>query len=53
MTTEDEIKKGLLELFAEIAKREKKKAIGEDDYLKASLASVLESLFKDARKSIE
>lgn len=53
MTTEDEIAKGILELLAEIAKREKKKAIERDDYLDAFFATVLESWFKDARKSIK
>lgn len=53
MTTKDEITKGILELLAEIAKRERKKAIERDEYFDAFLATVLESWFKDARKSIE
>lgn len=53
MTIEDEIKKGLLELVADAAEREKKEAIQERDYLKASLAQVVESIFKGARKSME
>jgi hypothetical protein len=53
MSTKDEITKGILELLAEIAEREKKKAINKDDYFDAFLAQILESWFKDARKSIK
>jgi hypothetical protein len=53
MPTTDEITKGILELLAEIAEREKKKAIQRDAYLDASVAQVFESLLKDARKSMK
>lgn len=52
MTTKDEITKGVLELIAEIANREKKKAVNRDDYFDACIAQVLESWFKEASKSI-
>jgi len=42
----------VMELLAEIANREKKKAVSRDDYFDAFIAQVLESWFKDARKSI-
>jgi hypothetical protein len=53
MSVNNEITKGVLELLVEIANREKKKAITRDDYFDAFLAQVLESWFKDARKSID
>ena len=52
VSTNSEITKGVLELLAEIAKREKKKAVTRNDYFDAFLAQVLESWFRDARKSI-
>lgn len=51
MSSESEIKKLVLELLAEIAKREKKKAIEKGDYVDAGLATVFESWFRDALKS--
>jgi len=48
----DEITKGVLDLLAEIAKREKQKAINKDEYFDAFLAQILENWFKDARKSL-
>lgn len=52
MSTRDEITKGVLELLAGIADREKKKAVNRDDYFDAFIAQVLESWFKDASKSV-
>jgi len=52
VSSKDEITKGVLELLAEIANREKKKAVNRDDYFDAFIAQVLESWFKEARKSI-
>ena len=53
MPEKDEITKGILDLLAEIAAREKKKAINKDEYLDAAIATVLEIWFKEARKSIK
>jgi len=53
MSSESEVKKLVLELLAEIAKREKKKAIEKDDYVNAGLAAVFEGWFKDALKSMK
>lgn len=53
MTTQDETAKLILELLAEIAKREKKKAIERDEYFDAFFATILEGWFRDARKSIQ
>ena len=53
MSAKDEITKGVLELLSEIANREKKKAVNRDDYLDAFIAQVLESWFKEARRSIK
>ena len=53
MTNEDEVTKALCRLLAEIAEREKKKAIQKDDYGGALIASFVEGLFKEAEKSIE
>ena len=52
MSTKNEITKGILELLSEIANREKKKAVSRDDYFDAFIAQVLESWFKETRKSI-
>lgn len=52
MSTNNEIIKGVLGLLTDIANREKKKAVARDDYFDAFLAQLLESWFKDARKSI-
>ena len=53
MSAKDEITRSVLELLAEIANREKKKAVNRDDYFDAFIAQVLESWFKEARKSIK
>lgn len=53
MSTTDEIMKGMFGLFAEIAEREKKKAINEDEYIDAAMLQIFESLSKEARKSIK
>lgn len=53
MSAKDEIMKGLLELLAEIAEREKKKAINNDEYIDAAMLQIFESLSKEARKSIK
>ena len=52
MTDGDEIGKALCRTFAEIAGKERKKAIRNDDYAVALVASVFEGLFKDAAKSV-
>lgn len=52
MTDGDEISKALCRTFAEIAGREKKRAIQNDDYAAALVASVFEGLFKDAAESV-
>ena len=52
MTNGGEIGKALCRAFAEIAEREKKKAIQEDDYGGALIASFVEGLFKEKEKSI-
>lgn len=52
MTNGDEIGKALCRTLAEIAEREKKKAIQKDDYGGALIASFLEGLFKDAEKTM-
>jgi hypothetical protein len=52
MTEKEEITKAVLELLAEIAARERKKAINKDEYLDAAVATILEVWLKEARKSI-
>jgi hypothetical protein len=52
LSTTNEIMKGLFGLAAEIAEREKKKAINEDNYINATVLQICESLSKDVRKSI-
>jgi hypothetical protein len=53
MPEKEQITKGILELLAEIAAREKKKAINKDEYFDAFLATVFESWFKEASKSVK
>jgi hypothetical protein len=48
----NEITKGILDLLSGIAEREKQKAINKDEYFDAFLAQILESWFKNARKSV-
>jgi hypothetical protein len=52
MTDGDEIGKALCRTFFEIAEREKKKAIQNDDYGVALVASIFEGVFKEAEKSL-
>ena len=52
MTNGEEIGRALCRAFAEIAEREKKKAIQEDDYSEALISSFVEGLFKEMEKSI-
>jgi hypothetical protein len=53
MPEKEKITKGILELLAEIAAREKKKAVNKDEYVDAFVAQFLESMFKEASKSIK
>jgi hypothetical protein len=53
MSTNDEITKGVLELLAEIAKREKEKAVKKDNYVDAFFAQLFEGWLKEARKSLK
>ena len=53
MPEKDEITKGILDLLATIADREKKHAIDKREYGDAAVAAVLEGMFKEARKSIK
>ena len=48
MTEGDEICRALCKVLAEIAEREKKKAIQNDDYGGALVASIFEGFFKEA-----
>lgn len=48
MNSDNEFGKALCRLFAEIAEREKKKALRADDYITAFLAAVLEGVFKES-----
>ena len=48
MTEGNEINKSLCKLLAQIADREKKKAIQEDDYGSAFIAAIFEGLFREA-----
>lgn len=47
-----ELNKAVCSLFREIAEREKKKAIGSDDYGTAFVAAILEGILKEAELSI-
>lgn len=49
----NEVAKALLRLLAEIANKERRKAVESEEYLEAFIASVLEGYFKEAEKSIE
>lgn len=51
MTESDEIGKALCRLLAEIAEREKKKAVQNDDYGGALVATIFEGFFKEAERS--
>jgi len=49
----NEIAKGILDLLAGIAEREKKNAISKREYVDAGVATALEVIFKEARKSFD
>lgn len=51
MTEGDEIGKALCRVIAEIAERKKKKAIQNDDYGSALVATIFEGFFKEAERS--
>jgi len=53
MTDSDELAKALCRLFAEIAEKEKRKAIESDDYGTAFVAAVFEGLFNEARRPLD
>jgi hypothetical protein len=52
MTDGEEVAKVIWRTLAEIAKREKEKAINFGDYAEALLAGFLEGLFRGAEKSL-
>ena len=51
MTEGSQISKALCRVLAEIAEREKKKAIQEYDYGDALVASIFEGIFREAEHS--
>lgn len=51
--TNEEIVKALFRVFAEIAEREKKKAIRNEEYDRALFSGFAEGLFKEVEKSFE
>jgi len=51
ITEDNEIGKAICRVLAEIAEREKKKAIQKDDYGGALVASIFKGLFKEAELS--
>ena len=53
MTEKNEITKGILDLLVQIADKEKKNAIDKREYVDAAVATILEGMFKEARKSIK
>jgi len=53
MIESDEISKALCRLLAQIADREKTKAIQKDDYGNAFIAAIFESIFKEAEHSFK
>lgn len=52
MTEGDEIGKALWRVLAEIAEREKKKAIQNDDYEGALIATIFQGFFKEVERSL-
>jgi len=50
ITEDDEIGKAICRVLADIAEREKKKAIQNDDYGGALVATIFEGFFKDAER---
>lgn len=53
MSSENEIEKALCRVLAEIAEREKKKAIQVGDYGDALIAGFMEGLFREAETSFK
>ena len=53
MTSGDEIGKVLCRTFVEIAEREKRKAINNDDYGGALVVSIFQGFAKEFEKSIQ
>ena len=53
MTEGDEIIKAFCRLLAQVAEREKTKAIQKDDYSTALIATVVEGLFREGESSIK
>jgi len=53
MSGENEIEKALCRVLAEIAEREKKKAIQNDNYGNALIAGFVEGLFREEEKSFQ
>ena len=51
MTERNEIGKGLCKILAEIAERESRKAIQNDDYGDALVATIFAGLFREAERS--
>lgn len=51
MTEGDEIGRALCRVLAEIAEREKKKAIQNDNYGDALVATIFEGFFREAERS--
>jgi len=49
----NEVGKAICRLLAEIAKKEGKKAVKNEEYFDAFIASVLEGYFREAEKSME
>lgn len=53
MSGENEIKKALCKILAEISEKEKKKAIQNGEYMDAIFAGSVEGLFKQAERSFD
>ncbi len=51
MSSENEIEKALCRVLAEIAEKEKKKAIQVSNYGSALIAGIMEGVFREAEKS--
>lgn len=53
MTESSEISKALCKVLAEIAERERKKAVQDDNYGDALVASIFEGIFREAERSFK
>ncbi len=53
MSGENEIKRALCKTLAEIAEKEKKKAIQNGEYMDAIFAGFVEGFFKQAERSFD